>query len=334
LLGKERNVAKSLRFGAVDRVTVTLLLDNWSDLIVRSTDSVQRFTKAPLLAEHGFSALIEIGGGDKRVLWDAGASETALLENARRMEIDLSGIDAVALSHGHSDHTGALGQVLKLAVRREPRRWRPGATAEGIDAWQRDQRLPVVAHPAAFRERWATREDGSRQGPFPAPPREAWEASGARIILSAEPYQLAPGCWTTGTVPRRSFEQAGRSTTRLYREGGAFLQDDLEDDQAVVIHVRGKGLVILAGCAHAGIVNTVTYAREISGVDRVWAILGGFHLAPADAAEVERTIDAIEGMEPQVVCPSHCSGFRAMCRFAGRMPEAFVRSVVGTKFLF
>jgi len=326
-------MAGAERFGAVDRVTITVLVDNCADLIVRSTDAVQHFTKAPLLAEHGFSALIEVGA-KKRVLWDAGASEDVLLENARRMEVDLSALDAVALSHGHFDHVGSLDQVLKLAVRTEPRRWRSGVTAEEIGAWRRGHQLPVAVHPAAFRERWSTRKDGSMQGPFPPPPRGAWEASGAKVVLSAEPYQLAPGCWTTGTVPRRSFEQAGRSAARVYREGDTFLPDDLEDDQAIVIHVRGKGLVILAGCAHAGIVNTARHAREISGIDRVWAIPGGFHLATADEAEVEHTIDAIEEIEPQLVCPFHCTGFRAMCRFAERMPEAFVRGVVGTKFLF
>jgi 7,8-dihydropterin-6-yl-methyl-4-(beta-D-ribofuranosyl)aminobenzene 5'-phosphate synthase len=101
-----------------------------------------------------------------------------------------------------------------------------------------------------------------------------------------------------------------------------------------VIHVRGKGLVVLAGCAHAGIVNTIRHAQEISGTDRIWAVLGGFHLATADEAEVERTIDAIEESVPELVCPSHCTGFQAMCRFAERMPQAFVRGAVGTKFLF
>jgi 7,8-dihydropterin-6-yl-methyl-4-(beta-D-ribofuranosyl)aminobenzene 5'-phosphate synthase len=321
-------------FGAVERVAITILVDNCADLIVRSTDTVERYTKALLWAEHGFSALIELGADGKRVLWDAGASETVLLENARRMGLDLSVLDAVALSHGHHDHIGGLEQVLRLAVRMEPRRWPSDVTAEAIEAWRCGQRLPLLVHPAAFRERWSRRDDGSLQGPSPRPPREVWEACGARLILSAEPYELAPGCWTTGTVPRHSFEQAGRSSTRVYREGDTFLPDDLDDDQAIVIHVRGKGLLILAGCAHAGIVNTVGHAREISGIDRVWAILGGFHLATADRPEIEQTIDAIDEIDPQLVCPSHCTGLRAMCRFAERMPQAFVRGVVGTRFLF
>jgi 7,8-dihydropterin-6-yl-methyl-4-(beta-D-ribofuranosyl)aminobenzene 5'-phosphate synthase len=327
-------MAENLSFGTVDSVTVSVLVDNCADLIVRSTDSVQRFTDAPLLAEHGFAALVEIDDGAARVLWDTGATGTVLLENARCMKIDLSTIDAIALSHGHSDHTGAVGQVLSLASRMAPRRWPSDPTAEEIEAWQKAQRLPVVAHPAAFRERWVIREDGSKYGPILPPPRAAWEAAGAEIVLSAEPYRVHPGCWCTGTVPRRSFERGGRSDTLVYRDGEGYRRDGLEDDQSLVINVKGKGLVVLAGCAHAGIVNTVTYAQEISGVDRVYAILGGFHLAPADHDEIERTIDAIQRIGPQLVCPSHCSGFTAASRFAARMPEAYVRGLVGTKYVF
>ena len=116
--------------------------------------------------------------------------------------------------------------------------------------------------------------------------------------------------------------------------GERFERDLVEDDQAIVIHVQDKGLVVLAGCAHSGIVNTVNWAREISGVDRVWAILGGFHLVPASKDEVERTIDEIEAMHPAMVVPTHCSGFTAMRRFAERMPEQFILGAVGTTYLF
>jgi 7,8-dihydropterin-6-yl-methyl-4-(beta-D-ribofuranosyl)aminobenzene 5'-phosphate synthase len=327
-------MAEALRFGAVDSLTVTVLVDNYADLIVRSTDSVQHFTDASLLAEHGFAALVETDDGAARILWDTGATGSALLENARQMEVDLSTIDAIALSHAHSDHTGAVSQVLSLAARLQPRRWSSEVSAEEIEAWRAGQRLPVIVHPAAFRERWAIRKDGSRYGPILPPPRAAWEAAGAQIVLSAEAYRVHPGCWCTGTVPRRSFEQGGRSDTLVYRDGQVFRRDGLEDDQALVVNVKSKGLVVLAGCAHAGIVNTVAYAQEISGVDRVHAILGGFHLAPAKDDEIERTVDAIQRVAPQLVCPLHCSGFTAMSRFAARMPEAYVRGLVGTKFLF
>jgi 7,8-dihydropterin-6-yl-methyl-4-(beta-D-ribofuranosyl)aminobenzene 5'-phosphate synthase len=322
-------------FGCTQNVSLTVLVDNRADLIVKSTDTVKRFTDQPLLAEHGFAALIDLKDVGVRVLWDAGMTQTVLVENAQRMEVDLSTIDAIALSHGHGDHTAAMSAVIQaVCVWPKGREWEAGATMDEILTWIQPRRVPLVAHPDAFRERWALRKDGTRYGPIQPPPRAAWEAAGAEVILSESPYPLGPGCWTTGTVPRRSFEGASGSSTRAYREGEAFLSDHLEDDQSIAIHVRGKGLVVVSGCAHAGIVNTVRYAREISGVERVWAILGGFHLAPAEDDEIERTIEAIAELEPHVVVPSHCTGFRAMAEFARQMPEQFVLGAVGTTYLF
>ena len=135
-------------------------------------------------------------------------------------------------------------------------------------------------------------------------------------------------------MPRRSFEQAGTPPSRAYRDGDQFQRDRLDDDQAIVINIRDKGLVVLSGCAHSGIVNTVLHAREISGVDEVHAILGGFHLAPAKDDEIERTIDEIAELQPKLVSPSHCTGFQAITRFSTRMPDQFVQGVVGTTYFF
>lgn len=322
-------------FGSVNGLRITVLVDNQADLIVKSTDTVRRFTKAPLLAEHGFSVLVELVFPKVRILWDAGISKMALVENARQMEIDLASVDKIALSHGHGDHTGAMAEAIAAAAKPPAvREWDPGTTAEEIQEWAKGHPVPLIAHPAAFRERWKIREDGIKIGPGTPQPRGLWEACGAEVILSEGPYRLASGCWLTGAVPRKSFESSGISGGRFYRDGTEFKPDRLEDDQAIVVHVAGMGLVVLAGCAHSGIVNTVDYAREISGVDTVYAILGGFHLAPANDDEIERTIDAIEQIAPQVIVPTHCTGFRAISRFAQRMPDAFVLGAVGTTYLF
>ena len=169
---------------------------------------------------------------------------------------------------------------------------------------------------------------------MPRRPRAEWEAVGGEVILADGPSRLGPGCWSTGQVPRRSFEKMAGASAYLFRSGDAFLPDGIEDDQAIIIHVAGKGLVVVSGCAHAGIVNTVNYAREISGVDRVWAILGGFHLAPATDEEIGLTIAEIKAHAPELVAPTHCSGFQAASRFAAEMPEAFAQGVVGATYLF
>jgi 7,8-dihydropterin-6-yl-methyl-4-(beta-D-ribofuranosyl)aminobenzene 5'-phosphate synthase len=316
-------------------VTVTVLVDNRADLLLKSTETVQRFDDAPLLAEHGFAALIELQDAGVKILWDAGMTQIALLENMRRMKIDPTTIDKIALSHGHGDHTASVTDVLKaMGARPQARRWEADTPLEKVRRWVQAQRVPLIAHPAVFRERWGIGQDGAKYGPVFPPPRAEWEAAGADIILSEGPYALGPGCTTTGAVPRRSFEKAGTPASRAYRQGDALVRDRMEDDQAIVIHVKDKGLVVVAGCAHSGIVNTVNHAREISGVERVWAILGGFHLAPADDEEIQRTIDTLRALQPVLVVPTHCTGFKAISQFAQQMPDAFVLGAVGTKYLF
>ncbi len=327
-------LGETLEFGLVDRVAITVLVDNRADLMLESTKIVRRYTQAPLLAEHGFSALIELQEVGIEILWDAGVSRLALVENAHRMRVDLTHVTKIALSHGHWDHYAAMTEAIhQIASKPEPRRWDKETPMEEIQQSLLGRRVPLIVHPAAFRERWNVDKDGKMCGPRFAP-RAEWEAAGAEIVESEVPYQLAPGCWTTGAVPRRSFEKAGVGSSRFYRQRDRFLADDVADDQSVAINVRGKGLVVLSGCAHAGIVNTVKYAQEISGGQHVYAILGGFHLGRTTEQEVDRTIDEIIRMEPEMVVPSHCTGFYAIAQLAQRMPQQFILGAVGTTYLF
>ena len=323
-------------FGAAEAVEITVLVDNRADLIVESNEQVKYYTDKALLAEHGFSALVHFPGDPPtRILWDAGVTPVTLLENLRRMEIEPGSIQRVALSHGHHDHTAALTALLMamdLVV--DAREWDQPVSASAVDAYQAAARLPLVAHPAAFRERWGRKEDGTWVGPFPPPPWQTWESLGVTIQRAEGPHQLAPGCWTTGYVPRLSFEHSGRPTHLFYRQGDTLIPDDLEEDQAIVIHIQGKGLVVLSGCAHAGILNTVRYAQQISGVERVYAVIGGFHLARSKAEDVQATIEALQELAPAVLVPCHCTGFEATCAFAREMPDAFLPGVVGATYAF
>jgi 7,8-dihydropterin-6-yl-methyl-4-(beta-D-ribofuranosyl)aminobenzene 5'-phosphate synthase len=321
-------------FGTVPSAEVTILIDSLAGMLAKSTENVKRFTARPLIAEPGFALLIELPSADLRILWDAGASGSAALENLQRMEIDPTSIDVIALSHGHWDHVAALSEILR-AVRTPPelRTFPAGTADEELVAYAEPKTIPLIVHPAAFRERWSFLNDGRRRGPMHPTKRQEWEALGARIVESEGPYRIAEGCWTTGYVPRESFETEGRAPERLrYRDGDQFLADDIEEDQSIVLHVEGKGLVIVTGCAHAGIVNTVRHAQKMSGVDTVHAVLGGFHLGRAKEEEVARTVDAIAEIRPAMIVPTHCTGFDPMRRFANRMPDAFVVGTVGTKY--
>ena len=324
----------SIDIGSVDHVSITVLVDNKADLIVESSDQVRYFTDEPLLAEHGFSVLIQLEDLERKILWDAGVSKDALIENIRRMKLDAASIAKIALSHGHLDHYAAMTNLLiEMDLLPEDKEWDASVKAKDIEEWLESSRIPIVAHPAAFRERWWVKDDGTMVGPFLPPPAQEWQAAGAKLILSEDPYKLEPGCWTTGFIPRISFEESGRSKKLRYRSGSDFFPDDLEDDQAIVINVEGKGLIVLSGCAHSGIVNTVNHAKDFSKIDSIYAVIGGFHLARASDDEIDRTIDFIQSIEARLVIPSHCTGFRAISRFAQEMPDEFVEGVVGTTYL-
>ena len=211
--------------------------------------------------------------------------------------------------------------------------WDHKLTAGEIETWLESHQLPIVAHPAAFRERWWVKDDGAMAGPFLPPPEQEWQAAGAKIVLSRVPHALGTGCCTTGFIPRDSFEKFGRSEKLRFRHGSDFNPDDLEDDQAIGFNVKGKGLVVLSGCAHSGIVNTVNQVRNIFGMDMVYAIIGGFHLTGASDEEINHTIDHIKTFKPKLVIPSHCTGFQAKSKFAQEMPDEFVEGVVGATYL-
>jgi 7,8-dihydropterin-6-yl-methyl-4-(beta-D-ribofuranosyl)aminobenzene 5'-phosphate synthase len=322
------------KIGSVKGASLTILVDNKANLMVKSSEVVKVFTDEPLLAEHGFSVLIKLDDSEETILWDAGVSKVALIENVRRMKINPTLIKKIALSHGHFDHYAALTELLnEMALKPQPKEWGKKVASEDVEAWIEEHKIPIVAHPAAFRERWWEKDDGTMAGPISPPPQDEWEAAGAKVILSEEPFELAPGCWTTGYIPRRSFEEVGRPKGLRFREGSNFILDDIEDDQAIVINVKGKGLVVLSGCAHAGIVNTIQHAQDFTGIEQIYAVIGGFHLARAKDDELEQTIDFIKSVQPKYVVPSHCTGFHAINQFAVQMPESFVESVVGATFI-
>ena len=327
-------MTKSRNIDFVEKVSLTVLVDNKADLIVESSETVKYFTEKPLLAEHGFSVLIQVDNSDGKILWDAGVSKVALIENMHRMGIDFRTISIIALSHGHFDHFAAMTALLnEMSLLPEEKEWGETVTKEDIEDWIAAGQIPIVSHPAAFRERWSVKDDGTLVGPCLPPPEQEWKAAGAKIIYSQEPYKLAHGCWTTGFVPRTSFEKSGIPTKLLYRNGSDFMPDDLDEDQAIVMNVKDKGLIILSGCAHSGIVNTVNYAKEFTGIDAIYAIIGGFHLARASDDEISKTIDSIKRMRPTHIIPSHCTGFRAINQFAQEMPEEFIEGVVGTTYI-
>ena len=316
----------------VDGAEVTCLVDNVVDPLLMSTEVVRRFRGqvppevAPLMgpgeirmtvrAEHGFSALISsaCGGRTHSLLLDAGTSVGGLVHNMHVLGIDADAIEAVVLSHGHTDHTAGLNGLIDLV---------------------RGRRLPLVFHPDALLEHQIV-VPGQNPVDLESLDRQALTEAGFELRESRQPtFLLEDTVLVTGEVARTTDFEKGFAVHRT-RRGDDWAPDPLIlDDQAVVVNVRGKGLVVVTGCGHSGIINVLRYARKITGVKQVYAVIGGFHLnGPLFEPIIPSTVDAMRELDPQVIVPTHCTGWKAVHAFAAAMPQAFVQNSVGTRYVF
>lgn len=313
-----------MKIQQVDKVEVTTLQDNYVDLLLRDNSAVvsralllkDNEIKNSLLAEHGFSALVTVTAGDstRSILFDFGFSAHGAAFNARAMNLDLSVVEAAALSHGHLDHVGGMAELSGLIGRK------------GVE---------LVLHPEAFRNPRYIKFSEEFKVLFPPLTRAAVKDAGLSPVETSGPYSmLDDGIVFLGQIPRKIDFETGVPNF-FYQKDGQETWDDLSDDTAIVMNVRGKGLVIISGCSHSGIVNTVAYARQITGVDAVLAIMGGFHLSGPGMEEiVDKTTRGLKEFAPAYVIPTHCTGRYAMGVIEREMPGCFILNSTGTKLTF
>ncbi|GAB6907188.1 Beta-lactamase domain protein [Desulfosarcina cetonica] len=314
----------SLAIKAVDRVEILTLQDNTIDMLQQDNNAViQRAMpvkdgemRTSILAEHGFSSLVTVTRGDvsRTMLFDFGYSAHGAAFNVDALGVDLSRVEAMALSHGHLDHIGGLAALVAKTGQKG---------------------LPLVVHPAAFRgPRYLQTPAGTRIN-LPGFSREKAADAGVTVVETDAAHPMLDDMAVfLGRIPRVTpFEQGAPN---LFCEiDGRPQQDPFDDDSAMVFHVRGQGLVVLSGCAHSGIVNTVMHAREVTGIESVMAIMGGFHLANVDEEKVlQPTIAALKGLAPRYIVPTHCTGRRAVQRIETAMPDQFVLNMAGTRLTF
>ncbi|MBI5063195.1 MAG: MBL fold metallo-hydrolase [Desulfatitalea sp.] len=311
----------------MDRAQVTILVDNYTDLLLADTERVKRMRVVPPnapMSEHGLAYLVTVQAGDARhtILMDAGISGSCLRHNASLMPLSLAvqfgvvqhtiqDVESIVLSHGHFDHFSGLPHFLK----------------------QTGKKMPVVVHPEAFVER-RIKLGPELYVPMPLLKEEELTAAGAVLDKRAGASTVAGGfIAVAGGVERTTDFETGSPGLEAKRNGqwGA---DSFEDDQAIAFRVKDKGLVVLGGCSHAGIVNTVKHLAKVTGVEKIHAVIGGFHLSGASEALIEPTVRAMQEIGPDLIVPTHCTGWKAIHAFEKAMPEPFVLNSVGTTYLF
>ena len=195
--------------------------------------------------------------------------------------------------------------------------------------------VELVLHPAAFRSPRYVKVSQDRRVILPPLTRERLDEAHVAVVETEAPRPLLEGSLVyLGEIPRRTKFEKG-SPRMFYDDHGQEKWDPIEDDSAIVANVKGKGLVVLSGCAHAGIINTVKYAKEVTGVDQVFVVMGGFHLTGKDfESTIGPTIEALKDLDPDYVVPTHCTGRSAIMQIEKEMPEKFLLNMSGTKMTF
>ena len=308
-----------LNLREADRLEVTILVDNYTDLLLlQSTEVAKRPLLPPPaapLAEHGLSCLLKVYAGSEEhvVLMDAGISAPCLFHNVGILKVDLSKLESVVLSHGHFDHFGGLPGLLN-------------SDHKGI---------PLVLHPDAFLQRRLNIPIVERPVEMPVLDEKALKETGAVLHKTKEASTLASDLiLVSGEVERVSEFEKGFPWAEAKIDDN-WVVDPFHDDQGIAVKVKGKGLVVIGGCSHAGIINTVKHAQKVAQTDAVHAVLGGFHLTgPIFEPIIGPTIEEMKKIGPDFVVPMHCTGWKAINQFAEEMPDQFLLNSVGTTYVF
>lgn len=318
-----------IELAEADEVEITTLYENLVDLTAFGREHVERRSykrdndnvsalladefSNPFVGGHGLSMHVKVtrDGITRSILFDTGGTPDGLVHNLDCLEIDPKDFSCVVLSHGHWDHT--LGLI-------------------GLEKRMGRLDVPLTLHPDAFLKRATIGQDG-KATPLATLSRQGLLDAGVELVETEKPSFVVEGtALVTGQVERTNDFETGWPAHRVYRN--EVLEPDplVCDDQGLVINLKEKGLIVLSGCGHAGIVNTVSHAQAITGVRQVHAVIGGFHLGPTYFHDrIRPVVDALVALEPAIISPAHCAGYLAANAIFQSRPESFVQNMVGTR---
>jgi 7,8-dihydropterin-6-yl-methyl-4-(beta-D-ribofuranosyl)aminobenzene 5'-phosphate synthase len=311
---------QSVSLKEASKLEIISLMDNSVDFLSSNIQKEvqsfrhwkQTYSELPF-AEHGFSMLLRVFSGENTctILYDTGVSPNGVVMNAERMGIDLNEVSYVVLSHGHYDHFGGLSAIIKTVSK---------------------SGLTIIAHENMVKRRATINSKGEIKE-YPTFPKSK-ELAPAKIVNTKKPLLIADNlACVTGEIPRSVSFELGVMHNRIYKDNRWQPDPLIIDERALVFNVKDKGLVVISGCAHAGIINTVQCAQHITGTAKVYAVLGGFHLAGKEFEKrIDATVKELKKIDPQLIVPSHCTGWRALYAIYEVFTDAFVYNSVGNRY--
>lgn len=310
-----------------DKAEIIILVDNYSDLFLSDTEIIKRMKVLPPgapMSEPGLSYLLKVYSGSQThtLLFDTGISGYCLLHNAKTLASSkavlmgevgakFEDIEAIILSHGHFDHCGGLLGVFN----------------------EINKELPVFLHTSAFVPR-RVQVMPEFKVDLPGMDEQMVIKAGADLQKIEGPTTIAADLiLLSGNVKRQTDFEKGMPGAEA-RIDDSWIPDPFHDDQGIAINIKGKGLVVIGGCSHAGIINTIKHIQKASGINDVHSVMGGFHLSGENEKLIDPTISEMKAIDPDYIIPMHCTGWNAINRFAQEMPDNFILNSVGTTYIF